>query len=114
MHEADRKIYFLPNMVRRFKQWRFKKGISGNPGGKSKYKIYSDALRVEVNRIDNRRKINALAEELVSCALAGEGWAFNEIGDRLEGKPMQPIEHSDTDDRTSIEQFTDAELNAIL
>jgi hypothetical protein len=27
---------------------------------------------------------------------------------------MQPIEHSDTDDRTSIEQFTDAELTAIM
>ena len=96
----------------------FKKGISGNPGGKSKHKIYSDALRVEVNRIDpnnpDRRKINALAEKLVSCALAGEGWAFKEIGDRLEGKPMQPVEHSGTDDRTSIEQFTDAELTAIM
>ena len=96
----------------------FKKGISGNPGGKSKHKIYSDALRLEVNRIDpndpNRRKINALAEKLVSCALAGEGWAFKEIGDRLEGKPMQPVEHSGTDDRTSIEQFSDAELTAIM
>jgi len=30
----------------------FKKGISGNPGGKSKYKTNSDALRVGVNRID--------------------------------------------------------------
>jgi Family of unknown function (DUF5681) len=77
----------------------FKKGISGNPGGKSKDKIYSDALRVEVNRIDpnnpNRRKINALAEKLVSCALAGEGWAFKEIGDRLEGKAVQPLEHQE-------------------
>ena len=27
---------------------------------------------------------------------------------------MQPVEHSGTDDRTSIEQFTDAELTAIL
>jgi hypothetical protein len=50
----------------------------------------------------------------VSCALAGEGWAFREIGDRLEGKPMQPVEHGGTDDRTSIEQFTDAELTAIM
>jgi len=95
----------------------FKKGISGNPGGKAKHKIYTDALRVEVNRIDpknpNRRKINALAEKLVSCALAGEGWAFKEIGDRLEGKPMQPVDVS-TDEKTDIEQFTDAELTAIL
>ena len=50
----------------------------------------------------------------MSCALAGEGWAFKEIGDRLEGKPMQPIEHSDADDRTSIKEFTDAELTAIM
>jgi hypothetical protein len=27
---------------------------------------------------------------------------------------MQPIEHSDADDRTSIEEFTDAELTAIM
>ena len=96
----------------------FRKGISGNPGGKAKHKIYSDALRLEVNRIDpdnpDRRKINALAEKLVSCALAGESWAFKEIGDRLEGKPVQPIEHSDVDDRTSIEQFSDAELDQII
>jgi hypothetical protein len=95
----------------------FKKGISGNPGGKSKHKIYSDALRVEVNRIDpnnpNRRKINALAEKLVSCALAGEGWAFKEIGDRLEGKAVQPLEHQE-DDRSNIHQFTEAELTAML
>ena len=95
----------------------FKKGISGNPGGKSKHKIYSDALRLEVNRIDpndpNRRKVNALAEKLVSCALAGEGWAFKEIGDRLEGKPMQPVEHSGTDDR-DVKELTDAELTALI
>lgn len=40
--------------------------------------------------VRNRRKINALAEKLVSCALAGEGWAFKEIGDRLEGKWSSP------------------------
>jgi hypothetical protein len=96
----------------------FKKGISGNPGGKSKHKIYSDALRLEVNRIDpnnpNRRKIDALAEKLVSCALAGEGWAFKEIGDRLEGKAVQPLEHREDDRRDNINQFTEAELTAML
>jgi hypothetical protein len=58
-------------------------------------------------------EIHALAEKLVSCALAGEGWALKEIGDRLAGKPMQPVEHSGDDDR-NIEQFSDAELTAIL
>ena len=95
----------------------FKKGISGNPGGKSGDKIFSDALRLEVNRIDpknpDRKRINALAEKLVNAALIdGESWAFQQIADRLEGKPTQVVES--TDDRTSIDEFSDAELTAIL
>ena len=95
----------------------FKKGISGNPGGKSGHKIFSDALRLEVSRTDpknpDRKKINALAEKLVDCALIdGESWAFQQIADRLEGKPSQIVET--TDDRDNIDQFTDAELTALL
>jgi hypothetical protein len=94
----------------------FKKGISGNPGGKSGHKIFTDALRLEVNRVDpknrDRKKINALAEKLVNAALIdGESWAFQQIADRLEGKPKHV---ETTDDRTDIEEFTDAELTAIL
>jgi hypothetical protein len=52
----------------------FKKGISGNPGGRSREKIFTDALRLELNRIDpndkdKRKKINRLAEKLVECAI---------------------------------------------
>ena len=52
----------------------FKKGISGNPGGKSREKIFTDALRLELNRIDpndkeKRKKVNKLAEKLVECAI---------------------------------------------
>jgi hypothetical protein len=95
----------------------FKKGISGNPGGKSGQKIFSNAPRLEVNRIDpknpDRKKINALAEKLVECALEDkESWAFQQIADRLEGKPSQVVET--TDDRDNIDQFSDAELTAIL
>jgi hypothetical protein len=95
----------------------FKKGISGNPGGKSGQKIFSNALRLEVNRIDpknpDRKKINALAEKLVECALEDkESWAFQQIADRLEGKPSQVVETAD--DRDNIDQFSDAELTAIL
>jgi hypothetical protein len=39
--------------------------------------------------------------------------AGKEIGDRLEGKPIQPVEHSGEDNRT-IHQFSDDELTAIL
>ena len=34
-----------------------------------------------------------LAEKLVDSALAGEGWAFQQIGDRLDGKPAQDNSH---------------------
>ena len=96
----------------------FKKGISGNPGGRSGVKIFSDALRLELNRIDpsdkmKRKKVNKLAEKLVRCALDGEGWAFNMIADRLEGKAVQPVEYSGTDDR-DIKELTDAELTALI
>jgi hypothetical protein len=96
----------------------FKKGISGNPGGRSGEKIFTDALRLELNRIDptdkeKRKKVNKLAEKLVECALDGEGWAFNMVADRLEGKAVQPVEHRDADNR-EIEEFSDAELSAIL
>jgi hypothetical protein len=94
----------------------FKKGISGNPGGKSVHKVFTDALRVVVNREDGphrKKKIMQLAETLVDCALKDrEGWAFQQIADRLEGKPRQVVET--TDDRTDIDEFSDAELTAIL
>ena len=97
----------------------FKKGFSGNPGGKSREKIFTDALRLELNRIDpndkeKRKKVNKLAEKLVECAIEDkQAWAFQQIADRLEGKPAQPVEHSEVDTRT-VAQFSDAELEAIL
>ena len=94
----------------------FKKGVSGNPGGKAGDKIFTEALRVAVNRADGkgRKKIAELADTLVSCALDDrEGWAFNLIYDRLEGKAVQPVSHT-LDEKTDIEQFTDAELQQIL
>src|ERR1700751_5423914 len=97
----------------------FKKGISGNPGGRSGEKIFTDALRLELNRIDpkdkdKRKKINRLAEKLVECALVDkQSWAFQQIADRLEGKPVQVVDATVDDNRT-LHQFSDAELTAIL
>jgi hypothetical protein len=97
----------------------FKKGISGNPGGRSGDKIFTDALRLELNRVDpqdkdKRKKINRLAEKLVECAIEDkQAWAFQQIADRLEGKPVQLVDAT-VDDNRSIDQFSDAELSAIL
>ena len=97
----------------------FKKGISGNPGGRSGEKIFTDALRLELNRVDpkdkdKRKKINRLAEKLVECALVDkQSWAFQQIADRLEGKPVQVVDAT-VDDHRTIQQFSDDELTAIL
>jgi Family of unknown function (DUF5681) len=97
----------------------FKKGISGNPGGRSGEKIFTEALRVELRRVDpkdkqKRQKLNVLAEKLVECALKDkQAWAFQQIADRLEGKAVHPLERRE-DDRTEISQFSEAELTAML
>jgi hypothetical protein len=97
----------------------FKKGISGNPGGKTREKIFTDALRLELNRVDptdkdKRKKINRLAEKLVECAIEDkQGWAFQQIADRLEGKPVQVVDAT-VDDHRSVHEFSDAELTAML
>lgn len=81
----------------------FQKGKSGNPGGQPKEKAFADAVRVAVNRVDEtdtekRKKLMLLADKLVSCALNGEGWAMQQIADRLDGKPAQAIIGGDEDD----------------
>lgn len=93
----------------------FQKGKSGNPGGKPKDKAFADAVRVAVNREepDGRKKLNALAEKLVDFAMAGEGWAMQQIADRLDGKPAQ--ESTVTfDDKREAADWTRAELVAFL
>jgi len=74
----------------------FQKGKSGNPSGRPKEKAFADAVRLAVNREgpDGRRKLQAIAEKLADAAVAGEPWAIAQIGDRLDGKPAQSLEHS--------------------
>ena len=93
--------------------------VSGNPGGKSREKIVTDALRLELNRVDRtdkdkRKKIISLAEKLVECAIEGkQGWAFQQIADRLEGKPVQVVDAT-VDDHRTVHEFSDAALTAML
>ena len=55
-----------------------------------------------------------LAEKLVECALEDKAsWAFQQIANRLEGKPVQVVDAT-IDDRHDIKEFSDAELTAIL
>lgn len=78
----------------------FEKGKSGNPSGRPKEKIFTDALRVAVMRDDGdgKTKLHRIAERLVAEAMAGESWAVQQVADRLEGKPAQAIIGGDDDD----------------
>lgn len=40
---------------------------------------------------DNGKKLRALADKLIDRALEGDVSAMKEVGDRVEGKSLQPI-----------------------
>jgi hypothetical protein len=91
-------------------------GVKGRSGtNKGKEKAFADAVRVAVNRDGDggRKKLTLLADKLVECALAGEGWAMQQVADRLDGKPAQAIEHSGNIDLRRASEVSDDELAAI-
>lgn len=90
----------------------FEKGKSGLPGGRSSLKPWTDAIRLELaasggTLSDGLRKV---ARKVIAQAIDGDAMAWREIGDRLEGKPMQNLTATIKDARTA----TDAELTAII
>lgn len=72
----------------------FPKGRSGNPSGRPKEQAWRDALRIAVKEAmqDGTSKLRRLAEKTVELALEGDIQAIKEIGDRLDGKPVQAVE----------------------
>jgi len=54
---------------------------------------WADALRVEASG-DDHKKLRRLAAKTFEMALEGDMAAIKEIGDRLDGKAAQAIEHS--------------------
>lgn len=88
----------------------FKKGQSGNPGGRSSERLWHNAIMVALHRRldDGRRALDVVAERLVELGMAGDVPALKEIGNRLDGKPVQPV---DAEVRT-VRDLTDEELDA--
>lgn len=64
---------------------------SGNKNA-AKGKAWFDALRKECVQ---RSALDDIAKLVVDKALAGEQWAIQEIGNRLDGKPAQAITGDD-------------------
>lgn len=72
-------------------------GVKGRSGtNKGKDKPWAEALRMAVyeDGPDGVRYLRKLAEKCRDMALAGDQPSIKEIGDRLDGKPAQALEHS--------------------
>jgi hypothetical protein len=66
-------------------------GVAGRSGPKQE-KPWRDALRLAVNEGEgDAKKLRRLAVAVVDAAIAGDMQAAKEIGDRLDGKPAQPL-----------------------
>lgn len=87
---------------------KYQKGQSGNPGGRPKDKPWAEALRVSLYR-DDRRALTDLAEVVKLAALGGDMQAIKEIGDRLDGKPVQ---ESEVTVHRAVSELTDEEIAA--
>lgn len=75
----------------------FKKGEINNPaGGPPKTRRWSAAIERAIYRMNNDdpRALEKLAEKLVKEANKGDLGALKEIGDRIEGKSIQAVDHS--------------------
>lgn len=73
--------------------------MSGKPGrsgtNKGKDKPWADALRLEINECaGDTKKIRLVARAVIDAAIGGDVQAAKEIGDRLDGKATQQIEHT--------------------
>ena len=96
-------------------QW--KKGESGNPGGRPKSKTLSDAYRNKLeervpNDPEGRTWAELIAEAQVRDAVRGNVQAAREIADRTEGRARQAIEFEDTTMAKAFERMTTQELEA--
>lgn len=69
----------------------FEPGKSGNPEGGAKKKIWIAALNRAIAQDDGKR-LREAAEKLLDLAAAGEVPALKELGDRLDGKPVQQLD----------------------
>jgi len=99
---------------------RWKKGASGNPGGRPRTRVLSEALR---NRLaeakpddpEHRTWAEAIAANLIEIAASKSANAIaaaNEVSDRAEGRPSQHLQISDF--QADLQNRSDFELEFYL
>ncbi len=92
---------------------KFKKGKSGNPGGRPKEKPFADALRMELAAAgEDHKKLRAIAQKLLDKAEAGDMPAINTIADRLDGRVPQAIIGDSDEDSLNVKAISIIEIVA--
>jgi hypothetical protein len=106
-----------PHFVEDGKPHRFKKGQSGNPSGRPKSKLLSDAYKNKLeelvpNDAEGRTWAELIAEGQVRDAVKGNVQAAREIADRTEGRARQAIEFEDKTISNAFARMSTEELKA--
>ena len=84
----------------------------GNKNGLKKNKRWREAI--ERYAAQNPEKLGKIAEKVFALALEGDMMAVKEIGDRLDGKPVQQVDIGDSASMTEeYRELTDEQLMAI-
>lgn len=84
-------------------------GQPGNQNGR-KAKVWTDALKwalenAEISGIERGQTLRAIATTVVTRAVGGDKDAWNEIANRLDGKPAQVIVGDADDDPVQVQGF---------
>jgi len=94
----------------------FKGMPSNNPSGRPSKKIFSDALRLALNREAQDDEGNTttnlciIAAKIVAMAKDGNMNAISEIANRMEGRPIPINERDDTDAHRDDHGMTEEEI----
>jgi hypothetical protein len=65
------------------------------PSGPYADKLWREALRRAVlKRVEKQQRLDRIAEQVVAKAEMGDLLCAKEIGDRLDGRPAQAVEHT--------------------
>lgn len=73
-----------------------------NPANGKKWKAAINRALETRSKAEGREILDDLANALINQALAGEQWAFQQLGDRLDGKPSQSVDLGSDPERPLI------------
>ena len=81
----------------------WKKGESGNPNGRSKDKLFRDALIMELKTKGERMpELRMIARSAIDQAIEGDSAARNMIVERLDGKVPRPAEDQESEQPVTV------------